>query len=287
MGRITVIIPVFNRAEMVREALESVQQQTRPPDEIIVVDDGSSDGSATASSAFGGVDLVRQSNRGISAARNTGIRRARGNYIAFLDSDDLWQKEKLKQQERFMDAHPEIPLCHTDETWVLRGRRHNPKHYHRKEGGFLFRPSLERCLISPSAVMIRRDLFPVVGLFDESLPVCEDYDLWLRVTARYPVGFLNQALTIKRGGHADQLSRQTPVMDLYRLTALEKILQQRVLPAKEKDAAFSLFLKKAGIVLQGYEKRGKTKEASRMISWINRMKEGYDTRLFDQRSSDT
>ncbi|MFH2000845.1 MAG: glycosyltransferase, partial [Planctomycetota bacterium] len=237
MTVISAIIPVFNRRNMVKEALASVKEQSRPPDEILLIDDGSDDRSGDAADEFSGVTLIRQPNQGISAARNRGIRCARGDYLAFLDSDDLWGKNKLLFQERFMDAHPEIPLCHTDELWQRNGKRVNQKQYHKKEGGFLFVRSLDRCLISPSAVMIRRDLFPITGLFDESFPVCEDYDLWLRITARYPVGFIDQPLTIKRGGHEDQLSKRLDTMDFYRVNAIEKILSQQILCSAYTAAA--------------------------------------------------
>jgi glycosyltransferase involved in cell wall biosynthesis len=284
MSRISVIVPVFNRKEMVREALASVTGQSRRPDEIWLVDDGSEDGSGEVAGEFEDVSLIRQSNQGISAARNAGIRRSTGDYIAFLDSDDLWEREKLLFQERFMDAHPEIPVCHTDELWLKDGRKFNPRNYHRKEGGFLFRRSLERCLISPSAVLIRRSLFPITGLFDRAMTVCEDYDLWLRITARYPVGFIPLPLTIKRGGHADQLSRKYPAMDLYRVAALEKVARQRVLPASELRASLAVCLRKAKILLGGYRKRGKRREISDLRARLNRLLADYRAGKLRQRS---
>lgn len=273
MLRISVIIPVYNRAAMLREALRSVEGQSRPPDEIIVVDDGSTDESGEAALEFEGVSLIQQPNRGISAARNAGIAKALGDLVAFLDSDDLWHEDKLRLQERFMRAHPEVPLCHTEEEWIRKGKRVNQKKHHRKEGGFIFLRSLERCLISPSAVMIRRDLFPLVGLFDEAMTVCEDYDLWLRITARYPVGFLEEPLTIKRGGHDDQLSKKYPVMDSFRLEALEKIIRLGILPERYKAGALNMFLMKARIIAHGYEKRGRIQEAAALASRAGRLEE--------------
>lgn len=269
MARISVIIPVYNRKTMVREALTSVLEQTRKADEIIVVDDGSTDGSGNLE----GVTLLTQPNRGVSAARNAGIAAATGDFLAFLDSDDLWEKDKLLLQERFMAAHPEIPLCHTEEEWIRNGRRVNPRHHHRKEGGFFFLRSLERCLVSPSTVMARRDLFPVVGRFDEALPVCEDYDLWLRITARYPVGFLPEPLTVKRGGHADQLSTKLDTMDRYRLDALEKILKKGILPAHYRKAAHDMFRYKAKVIEGGLRKRGKEHEADALRQRVAALEE--------------
>ena len=286
MPGISAIIPVYNRARMVGEVLASVAGQFRPADEILVVDDGSVDGSAEAAERFEGVRVIRRQNLGVSAARNAGIDQARGDYIAFLDSDDLWEKDKLRLQERFLDAHPEAPLCHTDEVWIRDGRRVNPREIHRKEGGFLFLRSLERCLISPSAVMIRRELFQRVGIFDERLPVCEDYDLWLRITARYPVGYLTDRLTIKRGGHPDQLSRKMKAMDLYRIDALEKILMERVLPRSYRDAAFAMLKSKAKVVRGGFLKRNKNVEIAALDQRLERIERAFLEGAFDQRRRD-
>lgn len=272
MSRITAIIPVYNRAAMVREALASVVAQTRRPEEILLVDDGSEDGSGDAAREFPGVTLIRQANRGISAARNKGIENATGDYIAFLDSDDLWEKDKLEHQEHFMNAHPEIPLCHTDEAWYRNGRFVNQKRYHKKEGGFIFVRSLERCLISPSAVMIRRDLFPIVGRFDEAFTVCEDYDLWLRITSRYPVGFVDKPLTVKRGGHDDQLSRMLDTMDRFRIQAIENRLKEGRLCKTLCEAALKVFLNKAEIIAKGYRKRGKEQEYADLMDRIKKIK---------------
>lgn len=272
MSRISVIVPVFNRERMVREALGSVAAQTRRPDEILLIDDGSGDNSGDAAKMFSGVTLIRQENRGVGAARNRGIENATGDYIAFLDSDDLWEREKLEHQEHFMNTHPEIPLCHTDEAWYRNGRFVNQKRYHRKEGGFIFVRSLERCLISPSAVMIRRDLFPVVGLFDETFTVCEDYDLWLRITADHPVGFVDEPLTVKRGGHGDQLSRKLDTMDRFRIRAIEKQLNRGRLCRAYREAAVSVFHKKADIIAGGYRKRGKEREYVELMERIKKIK---------------
>jgi glycosyltransferase involved in cell wall biosynthesis len=283
MPGISAIIPVYNRARMVGEALASVAGQSRPADEILLVDDGSGDGSAEAAEHFEGVRVIRQRSLGVSAARNAGIDRAQGDYIAFLDSDDLWAKDKLRLQERFLDAYPEVPLCHTDEIWIRNGRRVNPKEIHRKEGGFLFLRSLERCLISPSAVMIRRELFQRVGCFDERLPVCEDYDLWLRITARYPVGFLPEPLTIKRGGHPDQLSKKMKAMDLFRIDALEKILRERVLPRAYRDAAHAMMQSKAKVVRGGFLRRNRIKECAALDQRLESIERAFREGAFDQR----
>ena len=136
----------------------------------------------------------RQDRSGVSAARNLGVRQSRGRLIAFLDSDDLWQPDKLKIQVRFMENSPEVQICQTDEVWIRHGVRVNPRIKHRKPSGDIFERSLDLCLVSPSAVMMTRELFDRSGGFDESLPVCEDYDLWLRIARDYPVPLIEQPL---------------------------------------------------------------------------------------------
>lgn len=273
MNKISVIIPVYNRAAMVKEAVESVIGQTRPADEILVIDDGSTDDSAEGVMGMERVVVIHQPNRGISAARNTGLNRAQGNLIAFLDSDDLWHRDKLLLQERFLDNHPELPLCHTQEIWILNNKRINQKKYHKKEGGRIFIRSLERCLISPSSAMIRQGLFSEIGVFDESMTVCEDYDLWLRITAKYEVGFLETPLITKRGGHPDQLSKKYPVMDRFRINAIEKVIHTEGLDPKYKEAAIEMFLYKANIIYNGLNKRGKTGASNDLLKRIQAMKE--------------
>ena len=256
--RVSVVIPTYNRADFVREAITSVLQQDYPDIELIVVDDGSRDGTAAVVSEFApAVQYLWQENRGVSAARNRGVAASTGDLIAFLDSDDLWLPNKVSAQVAYFEAQAEAQACHTDEIWIRRGVRVNERHIHRKQGGWQFLASLPRCLISPSAVMMRRTLWDRLGGFDESLPACEDYDLWLRLTAVVPVGFLPERLVIKRGGHADQLSRRTPVLDRYRIKALEKALAAP-LPAEHRRAVLEQLVARCRIVAQGAKKRQHT-----------------------------
>ena len=253
--RVSVVIPTYNRAEFVREAIASVLQQDYPEVELIVVDDGSRDGTASVVAGFGpAVRYLWQENRGVSAARNRGVAVSTWDLIAFLDSDDLWAPRKVSAQVAYFKAHPEAQACHTDEVWIRRGVRVNERRIHRKQGGWQFLESLPRCLISPSAIMMRRRLWEGLGGFDESLPACEDYDLWLRLTAVTPVGFLPDRLVTKRGGHADQLSRTTPALDRYRIRALEKALATR-LPTDHRRAVLEHLVAKCRIVAQGARKR--------------------------------
>ncbi len=272
---ISVIIPTFNRKEMVIKAIESVMQQTYCQVELIIVDDGSNDRTAsTLKGQFSQAIIIEQNNSGVSAARNSGIQVAKGSLIALLDSDDLWMPHKLERQVAFFHKHPSAMICQTEEIWIRNGRRVNPKKRHQKPTGMIFESSLELCLVSPSAVMIRKPLLAEVGLFDESLPACEDYDLWLRIAWKYPIHLIKEPLIIKHGGHADQLSK-TPELDKYRIAAICKILASGYLNSKQKQAALEMLKKKCTIYAQGCMKRNKVDTAQYYSglarTWQNRI----------------
>jgi len=261
---VSVIIPTHNRLDFLRESLRSVFGQTLPPLEVLVSDDGSTDGTAAMAAAeFPLAQVLAQPNRGPSAARNLGIRHARGDWLAFLDSDDLWQPRKLERQLAELSRRPRFRIAYTDEIWIRRGVRVNPGKVHRKYSGWIFPRCLPLCIISPSSVIIHRDVFEEAGRFDEALPVCEDYDLWLRLTARYPVYFLEEKLITKRGGHADQLSNREWGNDRYRVTALRKIMDDTTgwFSADHKRQAQEWLRGKCAILAQGCRKRGKEDEA--------------------------
>ncbi len=255
---VTVIIPTYNRMGLLSRALTSVARQTRPPDEVVLVDDGSTDDTeGLIRRQFPHVRYLQQENRGVAAARNRGIREAKGEWLAFLDSDDEWLPHKLERQLDAVREEPEFSLCHTNEIWIRRGKRVNPLKKHAKSGGYIFKKCLPLCVISPSSVLIHRSLFEQVGLFDESLPACEDYDLWLRVTAIRPVLYLEELLIIKYGGHADQLSRRHWGMDRFRIRALENVIDSETLSAEDRRAAARMLVEKIDIYLAGARKRGK------------------------------
>jgi glycosyltransferase involved in cell wall biosynthesis len=262
---VSVIIPTFNRWPLVREAVASVQAQRGAEWEIVVVDDGSTDGTAAGLNAACGAQIrvVRTVNRGVAAARNRGVADSHGELIAFLDSDDLWLPDKLAVQVQFFARHPEALICQTNEIWIRNGIRVNACAHHRKPSGDIFVPSLRMCLVSPSAVMLRRALFTGCGGFDESLPACEDYDLWLRIACRTPVWLLEQPLVIKRGGHADQLSRRFWGMDRFRVAALLKLLAKSDLSATQRSAAAEVLADKCGVLARGAARRGRGLEAAR------------------------
>jgi len=264
MTRVSVVIPTYNRFPRVKDAVESVLNQTYRDFELLVVDDGSTDGTGEVLRAFGEkVKYVSQDNRGVSAARNLGLRISGGKYLAFLDSDDLWEPKKLETQVRCMDVNPQFPLCYTDEVWIRKGIRVNPKKRHAKYSGWIFEKCLPLCIISPSSVLMKGSLFNEIGGFDENLPVCEDYDFWLRVTCRYPVLFIDKKLIVKRGGHADQLSTRSWGNDRYRVMALEKLLGSQDLKAEERSMASGELVRKCHILSGGFYKRGKGEKGRR------------------------
>jgi glycosyltransferase involved in cell wall biosynthesis len=267
MPAVSVIIPTHNRAAMVREAIESVLAQSYADRELIVVDDGSTDGTRAAVAAFlPQLTYIYQEHQGVSAARNRGAAMARGEYLAFLDSDDLWLAHKLTRQMRFMESHPEAIVCYTDEIWIRKGMRVNPMKKHRKYSGMIFAYCLPLCIISPSSVLFLRRLFEEADGFDETLAVCEDYDLWLRIAARHPVYLVNEPLIVKRGGHDDQLSRSRTGQDRYRIAALEKLLQGDLLSPDQRALAVQELARKCSIYANGCMKRGRHEEGERILA---------------------
>ncbi len=268
---ISVIIPTFNRAKLLGEAVRSVlgQKGSAEDSEIIVADDGSTDDTRQSLAVLpGNVRYIRCEHSGVSAARNLGIAESSGEWIAFLDSDDLWLPGKLCAQMKFFSDHPETLLCQTEEIWIRNGRRLNARKYHKKPAGYCFPLLLERCLVSPSSVVISRRVFDSVGLFDESLPACEDYDLWLRIGCRFPIGLVEKPLVVKRGGHPDQLSATTANLDLYRMEAILKLLRTTPLDPDQRDAAEEMLEKKRRIYSDGCRKRGKVPEAQRVDALV-------------------
>jgi len=271
---ITAVIPTRDRADMTERAVRSVLAQTLQPEELIVVDDGSVDGTGEHLRAtFPEITILRLGGVGVSAARNHAIRAARSDWLAFLDSDDEWLPEKLEAQSAALEQEPEFSLCHCDEIWIRNGRRVNPRRRHRKAGGSLFRHCLPLCVISPSAAIIRRSLFDEVGLFDETLPACEDYDLWLRICSRWPVLYVDRPLLLKYGGHADQLSK-TEALDRYRIRALSKIITSETLGPEDREAATATLRKKIEIYLAGVKKRCRWSEARELEALQSRLASG-------------
>ena len=258
---VSVIIPTYNRGWIIQEAIDSVLDQDFNDYELIVVDDGSEDNTLEILEAYGkAIKVLQQGNRGVSAARNRGIEEATGRLLAFLDSDDLWLPKKLSTQVKFFENNADALINQTQEIWNRNGLRVNPKKRHHKFSGMIFERSLELCLVSPSAVMIAKDLFDTVGVFDENLPACEDYDLWLRISCRYPVHLTDLPLVIKRGGHDDQLSKGVG-LDKYRIQSLLKIIESDLLLPQQYRAAITTLKEKCKVYAVGCRKRGRIQEA--------------------------
>ena len=258
---VSVIIPTYNRGWILKETIDSVLAQDFTDFELIVVDDGSTDNTQGILDSYKeDIIVLQQQNKGVSSARNRGIVSASGQFIAFLDSDDLWLPKKLSTQVDFFNTNPDALICQTEEKWIRNGIRVNPKKRHKKLSGNIFEHSLYLCLVSPSAVMIKRSLFEKTGMFDESFPACEDYDMWLRISCRYPVYLIDTPLIIKRGGHADQLSRSSG-LDRYRIQSLKKIIESNLLTDEQAMAAVKVLKKKCDIYANGCIKRGRKEKA--------------------------
>ena len=274
----SVVIPVYNRRELIERAIGSVLLQTVAPREIIVVDDGSEDGTSDfVRSQFPRVKVLTQQRSGVSAARNFGVVESQGEWIAFLDSDDEWLPAKIQMQEQWLQNNPEIRVCHCDETWIRKGVRINPKNRHKKHGGWIFHHCLPLCVISPSAVVIHRDVFKEVGTFDETLPVCEDYDLWLRMTHRFEVGYIDQPLLKKYGGHDDQLSKAYVAMDRFRIRSLVKILENFTLTSEDRRQTLETLVEKLDIYINGARKRNNHTEIADHEAILTRYEEELRT----------
>jgi len=262
---ISVVIPVYNRQNLLKRALCSVSKQTTQADEVLVVDDGSSS-SPDLSNFHENPEvhcLRREKNLGVSAARNWGIQQARGEWIALLDSDDEWEPKKLERQVQYIDQNPELLAVHTLEKWIRLGNEVIPPAYLDKSNNRLWERSLKNCLICPSSVLLHRSVFESVGWFDESLQVCEDYDFWLRLLLDHPIGLTEEKLVRKHGGHSDQLSTTTWGMDRFRIKALEKILKRSDLTDQQRKQALDVIIEKCSVLEQGSIKREKYEAAQK------------------------
>lgn len=256
---VSVIIPVYNREETILRAVDSVFSQTWKDLELIIVDDGSTDQTATILSERypQEIQLLSQENQGVSAARNFGVRESSGKWIAFLDSDDYWHPQKLERQMEYLKENSKLNIAQTEEIWIRNGKRVNPHKKHKKPSGWIYEASLTLCTVSPSSVIMTRTLFDRMGGFDEDLMACEDYDLWLRIANQEPVGLLEELLLTKTGGHQDQLSQKYPAMDRFRIYSMIKMLTTAELPTSNRDATENMLWKKLEIMEIGAKKRGK------------------------------
>ncbi|MDI6844851.1 MAG: glycosyltransferase [Candidatus Saccharicenans sp.] len=275
---VSAIVVTYNRASFLAEAIDSVLAQSyfqkNPGDwELIIVDDGSTDETSELVGLYveknPRIKYFRLQHGGVSAARNYGLKMAAGDFIAYLDSDDLWLPNKTQIQISYLKAFPDARFCLTEEIWIRNGRRVNQGKRHQKFSGWVLDKVLPLCLLSLSSAMFRRELFEEIGDFDESLPVCEDYDLGLRIALRFPYHCLLSPLIVKRGGHQDQLSKKYWGMDRWRVQALEKAL---ALAEKEEDKELIIaeIKRKCRILADGFIKRGRLEEARSYLEKISR-----------------
>ncbi len=272
---ISVVIPTYNRASFLKEAIDSVLSQIYRDFELIVVDDGSTDDTPKLLLSYGKkIKVITKANKGPSAARNRGIKAAKGKWIAFLDSDDVWKPDKLEKQVQFIKENPDIKICQTEEIWIRNGKRVNPRKKHEMHSGWIYEQCLPLCIVSPSSVMIHRDVFEKVGLFDETMLACEDYDLWLRIAPHYPICLVREKLIVKQGGHADQQSHVISSLDLLRIKAMVKSLESGGLNESQYEAALLELNKKCRVYGNGCIKRGKKEEGEKYLS----LPEKYKTR---------
>jgi len=243
---ITVIIPTYNRYEFLKRALTSVYAQSHMPSEVIIIDDGSTDCTCQIKNDFPHAKYIYQENSGVSSARNLGIKNSTCQWIAFLDSDDTWAMDKLKEQALFHEQNPLAKISYTDEKWIRDSKEVKIPKKFKKYGGDIFNECLSHCIIAPSSTLIHKDLLEEVGVFDESLEVCEDYDLWLRVACGNKIGLVDKPLITKYAGHEDQLSFKHWGMDRFRVKTLEKLVE-----SDKKDIVIETLLKKYRVLLKG------------------------------------
>ncbi|HOP64042.1 MAG TPA: glycosyltransferase [Spirochaetota bacterium] len=258
MPLFSIVIPSYNRREKLINAIDSVLAQDCRDFELIVVDDGSTDGTESVETAYHGkIRYIYQENRGVSSARNRGIAESRSPYIALLDSDDTWNSSKLRRDSEFINSNPGILIHQSEDIWIRNCKRVNPGNKHLKTEGDIFSESLRLCMISPSSVVFSDEIIERYGLFDELLPACEDYDLWLRITPFERIGLIREKLITRHAGHNDQLSSLHPLMDRFRLYSIMKLLDTsgEKLKPEQREEALSVAIEKARILMAGSRKR--------------------------------
>lgn len=268
---ISVIIPSYNRSKFLLRAIDSILIQSYKNFELIVVDDGSTDGTFELIESLiklNQIKYIRIENSGVAKARNVGAKNANGKFLAFLDSDDEWLPHKLQEQVDFFATSPHLKIVYGEELWIRNGKRVNQKFIHKKSGGWIFCECVQQCLIAPSSVMLEKDLFFEMAGFDESFVVCEDYDLWLKISSLLEIGFIANPIIIKHGGHDDQLSTKYFAMDLWRMKSMFSILKNRNLNADHKLVVVDSLKRRGAILMQGYQKHGNLKDYQLVLEMI-------------------
>ena len=264
---VSAVITAYNAEKYIDATLQSVRAQTYSPLEIIVVDDGSADGTADiVKGRFPDVQYIYQRNAGQPAARNAGIRHARGQFIAFVDSDDLWFPQKIARQIAWLDEHPAV-WCYCDCLYFREDPQHSLYRYsaqvHPRSGRILESLLLGNFISSPTP-MIRRDVLIEIGLWDESVAIGEDWNMWLKIAARYPIEYVDGALAAYRV-HSDNMTTGSSVTNILEsnLSVLARGLAH--LPGHShrfaEKARANIFFK-VGLI---YLKRGQEASGRRMI----------------------
>lgn len=272
MELVSVVIPTFNRSTFLVRAIKSVLNQTYKNFELIVVDDGSTDDTELQLQQFianNSIQYFKKSNGGVASARNFGITKAQGHWYSFLDSDDEWLPNKLQDQISFLKANSHLNIVYAEEIWMRNGVRVNQKKHHHKSGGQIFEKCLEQCLIAPSSVMLTKKLFEEMKGFDESFVVCEDYDLWIKISSANEIGFIKSPLIVKYGGHEDQLSTKYFAMDMWRLKAMQNLMQSKSLSETHRNALIATMNVKGEILIKGYQKHGNLEAVEAVKAILN------------------
>src|ERR687890_1501399 len=238
-GKVSVVIPCYNQARFLGEAIQSVLSQGYTHFEIVVVDDGSRDGTEGVASGYAGEDarvrLVKQENRGLAAARNRGLAEARGEYLVFLDSDDRLLFEALEVGVRELEAHPGCAfvsgICRkiTADGSIVAGW----EQFRVRDDPYL--ELLRSCPVYVPAVMYRRFVFEAVGGFDTSYRAAEDYDLYYRVLERFPV-YCHDTLVAEIRRHEANMTRDRTLMLKYNMAVLRSQRKRVKKDARYKDA---------------------------------------------------
>jgi len=268
---VSVIIPVFERYERFIEAVESVLRQTFKDFELIVIDDGSKDQRIEWFSLSSGAKYIRIEHSGKPGfVRNRGVEIARGEYIAFLDSDDMWNLKKLEIQLSFMKKNS-FRISHTKELWVKNGKLISQKKQKHKREGDIFKDALKKCIVGPSTVMMERSLFEEFGGFREDLEIAEDYELWLRILSKYEIGYINTLLTIKRAGNWPQLSGKYGQIEIFRIEGLKKLIEEKFFQGGKMELAKKELLRKINIYMRGLIKRNKQEEYKKWEQYLNKL----------------
>ena len=273
--KVSVVIPTYNRVPYLGRAITSVLKQSYPVNEIIVIDNDSTDQTLSfIKKKFTSIRVIIEKKRGVSFARNLGIKNCKYNWIDFLDSDDEWITDKIEKQFVLLkESNFKYQFIHTNEIWIKNGILKNQKKKHFKRGGHIFEDCLDICKISPSSVLIKKELFDEYGLFDEKFKVCDDYELWLSITSKIKIGYLDKPLIKKHGGHKGQLSDKYWGIDRYRIKALEKILINDNLNKQQKLKVLEYLLKKINIILLGAINRNNKRIFNMYIKkkflWLN------------------